>query len=306
MRYGTAATRAWRKSAAIRRVARFCNCAKANLEVRSPPGPAGPVSFGDRISRLLAADGDEQVEAALLGTHLGNIQVKEADRVGLEAGALGLRAVCFRQASNAVALQAAVQRGAGQVRQGRLQGVEAVVEQQERVAPQRDDDRLVLGAQHGGPRRLRPHRRIGGKGPLAPFLHGGRADALAPGQCPHARFTSLDRATHCLCRRGAAVKNLAHSASFQVCGSTVALHPGTEHLALDPLAGQVVVPSRTGSMLFQIVIGPRAPCNCAFASRRSVGKAFHVRHHRWALGSSEGNGRSGSSAAHAASLGSVG
>ena len=154
MRYGTAATRAWRKSAAIRRVARSCNCAKANLEVRSPPGPAGPVSFGDRISRLLAADGDEQIEPPLLGMHLGNIQVKEADRVGLEAGALGLRAVRFRQASNAVALQAAVQRGAGQVRQGRLQGVEAVVERQERVAPQRDDDRLVLGAQHGGPRRL--------------------------------------------------------------------------------------------------------------------------------------------------------
>jgi hypothetical protein len=64
----------------------------------------------------------------------------------------------------------------------------------------------------------------------APLLHGGRADAVAPGQCPYPRFTSLDRATHCLCRRGAAVKNLARSASFQEGCSTVALHPGTEHL----------------------------------------------------------------------------
>jgi hypothetical protein len=62
MRYGTAAAGACRTSAAIRRMARSCRCAKANLEVRSLLGPAGPVRPGDRISRLRTADGDEQVE----------------------------------------------------------------------------------------------------------------------------------------------------------------------------------------------------------------------------------------------------
>ncbi len=56
-----------------------------------------------------AVDGDEQVEPALLGAHLGDVDVKEADRVGLEAGAPGPVAVDLRQPGDAVPLETAVQ-----------------------------------------------------------------------------------------------------------------------------------------------------------------------------------------------------
>ena len=55
-----------------------------------------------------AIDGHEQVEPALLGVHLGDVDVEEADRVGFEAGALGLVAVGVGQPSDPMALQAAV------------------------------------------------------------------------------------------------------------------------------------------------------------------------------------------------------
>jgi len=69
---------------------------------------------------------DEQVELALGSLHFGNIDVEEADRVAFEA--LPLRFVAFdvRQAGDPVPLQASVQRGARQMRERRLQGVEAV------------------------------------------------------------------------------------------------------------------------------------------------------------------------------------
>jgi hypothetical protein len=41
--------------------------------------------------------------------HLGDVEVEIADRVGLEARALGLVALDVRQASDAMALEAAVQ-----------------------------------------------------------------------------------------------------------------------------------------------------------------------------------------------------
>src|SRR5215211_2868963 len=55
-----------------------------------------------------AVDGHEEVEAALFGVHLGDVDVKEADRVRLEAGPFGLVPIGVGQPSNAVALEAAV------------------------------------------------------------------------------------------------------------------------------------------------------------------------------------------------------
>jgi hypothetical protein len=75
--------------------------------------------------------------------------VEEADRVTLELGTPRLVAVGARQAREAVALQTAVQAGAGQVRDGGLQRVEAVVQRQQRVAPERNDDGLLLDREHG-------------------------------------------------------------------------------------------------------------------------------------------------------------
>jgi hypothetical protein len=79
---------------------------KANLLVRSPPGPAGPVSCGDRISRLLTADRHEQAQLALFGTDLGQIEV--AERIAGEALLGGLGALDLRQPADPVSYQAAV------------------------------------------------------------------------------------------------------------------------------------------------------------------------------------------------------
>ena len=56
-----------------------------------------------------AIDGHEQVQLALFRADLRDVDVKVADRVGLEAQALVLVAVHIRQATDAVTLQAAVE-----------------------------------------------------------------------------------------------------------------------------------------------------------------------------------------------------
>ena len=204
-------------------------CHKGAQEVRSDPAGCSLVQSSEgELAR--AIDGHEQGEPALLRVHLGDVDVEVADRVGLEAGALGLVALGVGQPSDAVALEAAVQARAPQVRDGGLEGVEAVVQRQERVPPEGDDDRLLLKRQHRRADLLRPHARIGGGPALAPLLHGGGADAVALGERPHALLTSLDCATDRLCRRGAAVENLAHNASRSA-WPNVPPQRGTKHLA---------------------------------------------------------------------------
>jgi hypothetical protein len=63
--YGAASIRAVRKPEAVWMSAFSSSPAKASSAVRSPPGPAGPVSSGERIGRLLTADRDEEVQFAL-------------------------------------------------------------------------------------------------------------------------------------------------------------------------------------------------------------------------------------------------
>src|SRR5215212_7274837 len=121
------------------------------------------------------------------------------------------------------------------MRDRRLDGVEAVVERQQRVPAEGDDDRLLLGREHGRAGLPRPHTRIGGGLSPAPLLHGGWADAVALGGSPYALLTSLDCATDRLCRCGAAVENLAHSASRSA-WLNVSPHNGTKHLSLDQQA----------------------------------------------------------------------
>jgi hypothetical protein len=56
------------------------------------------------------------------GSHLGDIDVEIADRVGLELGLDRLFAFDIAQAAYAMALQTAMQGRARQMRQGRLEG----------------------------------------------------------------------------------------------------------------------------------------------------------------------------------------
>jgi hypothetical protein len=57
-----------------------------------------------------------------------------------------------------------------------------------------------------------------------------RIDLVAPGEAPQARLTMLYRSTDRLCRCGAAVKNLSHSASFRSWKNNVPSNPGIKHL----------------------------------------------------------------------------
>ena len=72
-------------------------------------------------------DGDKEIELALSGLHLSDVDVEEVDRVGFEPFLRRPVALDIRQAPDAMALQAAVQGRACQVWDGGLKGVEAVV-----------------------------------------------------------------------------------------------------------------------------------------------------------------------------------
>src|SRR6476661_4078075 len=111
-----------------------------------------------------------------------------------------------------------------------LQRIEAVVERQQRVAPESDDNRLFLHGQHCRSCLPGTGRKIGNRGSLLPFGDGLLVDPVALGQCPQALLTMLYRSTDCLCRRGAAVKNLAHSASFHPMENNTPSKSGTKHL----------------------------------------------------------------------------
>src|SRR5580700_8189838 len=161
---------------------------------------------------------------------LGDVDMEVTDRIGLELALVGLVALDLWQAGDTVALQAAVQRRAGQVGDRRLQGVEAVVERQERVPPKGNDDRLLFDRQHGGFRVFGTGRQVCDRATAPPLGDGLRIDAVAPGQNPQALLTMLYRSTDRLCRRGAAVENLAHSASFHSMEYNAPSKPGIKQL----------------------------------------------------------------------------
>ena len=93
----------------------------------------------------------------------------DANRVSLEGLLAGFVAADLRQPADPVALQTALQPRAGQVRDGGLERIEAIVERQEGVPADGNDDRLFFGCEHGGARRLRPHRRVMHEGSSAPL-----------------------------------------------------------------------------------------------------------------------------------------
>ena len=127
-------------------------------------------------------DADEQIELPFAGLHLCDIDVKEADRVALELLPLGLVTLDIRQPRDAMALKAAVQCRACQVRNRRLQGIEAVIKREQRMAPERYDRRLFGLGQDGGPRFRRPGLHVLDCRPLAPLRHRLGVDAQFPAQ----------------------------------------------------------------------------------------------------------------------------
>ena len=107
-------------------------------------------------------DGNKEVELAFLWSDLGNVDVKVADRVAFELGTLGLLVSRVRQPRNAMALQATMQGRARQMRDCRLESVEATIQRKESVASERYNDRLVLARQYRGFWLARSRLAVGG------------------------------------------------------------------------------------------------------------------------------------------------
>jgi hypothetical protein len=75
-------------------------------------------------------DCHEEIEPAFGGANLSDVDVKIADWIGFEFASRGLVAFDLWQSRDAMSLQAAVQSRPGQVRDGELQGIQAVIGRQ--------------------------------------------------------------------------------------------------------------------------------------------------------------------------------
>ena len=147
----------------------------------------GPASSGDGLDEgELAGPVDcyIQIELALGGSDLGDVDVEVADRVALELAPGRFVALDLGQAADAVSLKAAVQGGAGQMRDRGLQRVEAVVQRQQRVSPKGDDHSLFFNRKGCRSWVLWNRGQIGGRGPLLPFGDGLLVDPVTPGEHP--------------------------------------------------------------------------------------------------------------------------
>ena len=127
----------------------------------------------------VAVDGHQQVELALFRADFGDVDVEVADRISLELLAPGAVALHVRQTRDPMPLQTTVQRRAGQLRDGRLQGIEAVVERQQRMPTKGNDNSFLLKGKNGG-LRCRPGLPVRNRGPLPPLGDGLRESGLTP------------------------------------------------------------------------------------------------------------------------------
>src|SRR5881394_449601 len=121
------------------------------------------------------------------------------------------------------------------MRDCRLECVQAVIERQKRMPAEANDDRLFLDRQHRRSRFLWSRPSVHDRAARLPLAHRLLIDAVTSGERSQALFTMLYRSTDRLSRRGAPVKNLAHSASFDSCNKNAPSKCGTKHLGLVPL-----------------------------------------------------------------------
>src|ERR1700688_3548357 len=105
-----------------------------------------------------------------------------------------------------------------------------------------DDDRLLPNRQHRGLRFARAGWQIGNRTALLPLGDGLGIDPVALGQGPQARLTMLYRSTDRLCRGGAAVEYLAHSASLHPRENGAPSKLGIKHLG----CSSVTMTARSG------------------------------------------------------------
>src|SRR6185312_10388558 len=149
-----------------------------------------------------------------------------------------------------------------QVRNGRLQGIEAVVERQHRVLAEGDDDALFLRRQDCRARSLRPHGSVVDEGPFAPLGNRLVVQPVLCGKLFERSFRSLYRSSDGVRGRGATMKYLAHSASLNA-GSACLIPPhfGTGHLIcwMFPVFGAASTGGLLSPALLQVGIPEIAP-----------------------------------------------
>lgn len=153
-----------------------------------------------------AVDGDEKEELAFCGANFGEIDMEIADGVGLELLAGWAGGVEVWQTANAVTLKATVQSGAGEVRNGGLESVKAIVEREQGVFAEGHGDGFLFAGERRGTRLLRPHGSVINKGAPLPLLDRFGVDPVTLRELQEALLTMLDRPTHRRRCAGAAVK----------------------------------------------------------------------------------------------------
>jgi len=130
-------------------------------------------------------------------------------------------------------LQTAVQIRSGQAGDTRLQRIQAVVQRQERVAPERHNGGFFLRGQHRRCWLLRPHGRVMNKIPSTPLRRRLLIDAVAGRQRLQALLTILYCSTHDLCRTGASVQYLSHESSLRSWPYITPAHRGTKQVGTE-------------------------------------------------------------------------
>ena len=110
-------------------------------------------------------------------------------------------------------------------------------------------DRLILDRQDRRAWLFRAGRNVAHRRPPLPLRDRFLADPISGCQRPQARLTMLYRSTDRLCRCGAPMKNLAHSASFHSSVKSALSKPGIKHLDTSraPIPGTLCRRGRDGS-----------------------------------------------------------
>src|SRR5215831_18553985 len=95
-------------------------------------------------------------EVCLFSAHFSDIDVEVADRVPLERLLAPRLAFDRRKPADLVALEQSMQRRSREVRGGRLEGIKAIVERQQRMLAERNSESFLLGAEYRSARYLWP------------------------------------------------------------------------------------------------------------------------------------------------------
>ena len=152
-----------------------------------------------------AIDGNEEIELALSSSDLRDVDMDVSDGIFLELTLRTGFAAQVRQAADTVALQAAVKRGAPQMGDRGLQGIEAVIKRQQRVAAKGHNGSLLLRREHGRVRVLGSHRCVFDRSAVAPLGNGFSIDVMLASQGAHRGLALLNGASDDLRSSGAAV-----------------------------------------------------------------------------------------------------